>query len=237
MRNIILLLSGLLIVACGGKKQEETTKVISVEDYETSTFSVSAGDGSVEGLLGNVTQDEIERVFSENRSAMMRCYESALEDVEEIEGDLQFDLEVASDGSVQSAFISSSNLGAIAAEECMLSRIKSFHFKRAPGGVAVFYYPMTLEAPYDPPDPDIWNNARVAKVLGEHTAEVEACLSGVTGVHVTAYVGKGGMVLSAGAAGDESAAYECAVCLARAARSWVFQAPPSNDLVKVRLDF
>ena len=232
-----MILSGLLIVACGGKKQEDTTKVISVEDYETSTFSVGAGEGSVEGLLGNVTQDEIERVFSNNQNAMMRCYQEVLEDVEEIEGELQFDLEVASDGSVQSAFISSSDLGAVSAESCMLSRVRGFHFNRVPGGIAVLYYPLTLEAPYDPPDPQIWDNARVSDVLNEHAAEVEECLGGATGVKVTAYVGKGGMVLSAGASGADADTYDHAVCLARAAQSWVFQSPPSNDLVKVSLDF
>ena len=183
MRNIILLLSGLLIAACGGKKQEETTKVVSVEDYETGTFSVAAGEGSVDGLLGNVTQDEIERVFSENRGAMMRCYQDALEDIEEIEGDIRFDIEVASDGSVQSAFISSCDLGARSAETCMLNRVKDFHFNRVPGGVAVIYYPMTLEAPYNPPDPQVWNNGRVTKVLKEHSAEVETCLNGSSGAH------------------------------------------------------
>ncbi len=237
MRNFTKILMGMLLIACGGKKQEETAKVVSVEDYESSTYSVGAGEGSVEGLLGNVTQDEIERVFGENGNAMMRCYASALEDIEEIEGEVRFEIEVVSDGSVRKAFISSSDLGSIDAESCMLNRVKGFHFNRAPGGPAILYYPLILEAPYDPAEPKVWGNGDVRNVLEEHADEVDSCLKGNGGVHVTAYVGQGGMVLSAGASGNDMSAYECARCVATAMRRWVFRAPPANNLVKVQLDF
>ena len=225
-----------LTAACGGKSTQDNTKVVSVKDYETRTFTVEAGEGSIEGLLGNVTQDEIERVFSEHRNAMFRCYQDALEDLEEIEGEVHFDIQVASDGSVDFAFISASDLGSVETESCMLDMVKNFHFKRVPGGIAVIYYPMTLEAPYDPPEPEAWQNARVSNVLDEHREEVDACLQGQKGILVTLYVGKGGMVLSDGASGETREAYDCAVCVARAAKSWTFDAP-SDDLAKVRLSF
>ena len=234
--DIILFLFVAAVSACGGKKQADTAKVVSVKDYETGTFTVAAGDGSVEGLLGNVTQDEIERVFSAHRDAMFRCYQEALEDLEEIEGEVHFELQVASDGTVDSAFISDSDLGSIETESCMLDQVRSFRFKRVPGGVAVLYYPMTLEAPYDPPEPAHWDNGKVRDTVEANRDVIDGCLTGASGIVVTLYVGKGGMVLSSGAAGKTLEAYDDAVCLARAARSWTFSAP-ARDLAKVRLSF
>lgn len=229
-------MSVIFLIACGGKKPQDNTKVVSVADYETSTFSVEAGEGSVQGLLGNVTQDEIERVFSSHRSAMLRCYENAIEDVEEIEGEVKFELQVASDGSVDFAFVSHSDLGSADTESCMLEKVKNFHFKRVPGGVAVIYYPLTLEAPYEPPDPEVWDNNKVSEVISAHRDELESCLNQQTGAHVTLYVGKGGMVLSAGASGETREAFDSAQCVARTARSWTFS-PPKKDLAKVHLAF
>ncbi len=236
MRRLILITIGLYMAACGGKTPKDNAKVVSVDDYESSQFSVGAKDGSVQGLLGTVTGDELERVFSEHRSAMMRCYENALEDLEEIEGEIRFDMEVASDGTVSSAFISASDLGSLETESCMLGRVKNLRFKREPGGVAMINYPLTLDAPYDFPEPSAWSNETVGQVLAEHASEVQSCLAGLTGAHVTVYVGKGGMVLSSGASGETAQAYEAAVCVASSVKSWVFSAPTA-ELAKVRLDF
>jgi hypothetical protein len=236
MRNLIIVSISLYMAACGGKKQQDNTKVVSVSDYETNTFSVEAGDGSVQGLLGTVTDDELERVFAEHRDRMMQCYENALEDLEEIEGDLRFDMEVASDGRVNSAFISASNLGSLDTESCMLDMVKNLRFKRAPGGLAMINYPMTLEAPYDFKEPSAWTNDTQDQVLGDHQSDISSCLQGRSGAHVTLYVGKGGMVLSSGASGDTKEAYEAATCIASSAKEWTFPAP-SGDLAKVRLDF
>ena len=89
MRVLAYLIISLVIAGCGGSESQKNVKVISVEDYETRTFSVEAKDAEVEGLLGTVTQDEIERVFGAHRSAMLRCYEDAIYDLEEIEGELK----------------------------------------------------------------------------------------------------------------------------------------------------
>lgn len=238
MRNVIFILIAAVIVSCGGKQPQESSNVVSVEDYESSTFSVEAKDASVQGLLGNVTQDEIERVFSNHQNAMLGCYQDAIEDLEEIEGELRFEIQVASDGTVDSAFISSSTLGSIDTESCMLDLVEQFHFERAPGGVAVIYYPLTLEAPYDPPEPEIWTNQDVAKVILKNRSDIDACFEqSSSGVHVTLYVGKGGMVLSSGASGETLDAYKSATCLARSAQSWVFSDPGGDELVKVELDF
>ena len=237
MRRLILFsfaLSGCLW-GCGGA-EKKGPKVISQEDYETSTFSVEAGNGQVEGLLGNVTQDELERAFSDNRSAMLRCYENAVEDLEEIEGSLRFQAEVASDGAVQSAFIMESSLGSVDTETCMLGVLKRMTFNRVPGGVAVIYYPLELVAPYDHPPFVEWPDEKLSTVVDEHRAEIDSCLGGQSGVHLTLYIGMGGVVLSAGGAAETLDAYEAAACAAQAVRAWRFE-DPKNRLVKASLDF
>ncbi len=220
--------------ACGGAEKKET-KVISVEDYETGTFSVEAGDGQVEGLLGNVTGDELERVFANNRRSMERCYEEAVMDLEELEGTLRFQAEVASDGTVSSAFIMESDLGSVDAEMCMLQVVKEMTFKRVKGGVAIIYYPLELEAPYAHPPFVTWPDKKIDKVVNQHRAELNRCLKGKSGIHLTLYIGMGGMVLSAGGAAETLDAYEATTCAAGVTRSWRFD-DPGDNLVKAHID-
>lgn len=227
----------LFFSACGGAEPKESANVVSVEDYESRTYTVEAGDAEMEGLLGTVTEDEMQRVFGRNRARLMKCYEDAVYDLEEIEGTVEFELEVPAEGNVESAFISKSDLGSIEAESCMLDIIKTFKFKRAQGGVAVLYYPMELEAPYAHPEFIPWIRRDVATVLKEHRSEVAQCLGGQKGIQITAYIGRGGQALSAGAAAVSIEAYPGAVCVAKALRTWTFEDPNSESLAKLSLDF
>ena len=225
----------LCYVGCGGASQQDTANEVSVEDYESSTFSASAGPGEAEGLLGTVTEDEIQRVFNSNRRTMEQCYMDAIDDLEEIEGELRFEIEVASDGTVNSVFLASSDLGSVETETCMIKTVQQLTFSREPGGVAVIYYPMTLEAPYDhPPFVDLGDN-KINEVVAAHREELDACIGAVGGIHLTLYIGTGGVVLSAGASSDTLDAYEAAVCAAKVTRSWVFPDSGSN-IVKARID-
>ena len=235
MKRHIHLFAAVLILGCGGAKKEEP-EVVSVEDYESSTFTVEAKDPSVQGLLGTVTDDEIQRVFNDSMRSLLKCYEDAVFELEEIEGNLRFGLEVASDGSVNHAFISESNLGSLETEGCMLQRIRRFHFQRQPGGVAILSYPLELIPPYDHPPPKVWSREQLGSVLDEHRGEIANCLRGGSGAVVTLYIGQGGVVLSAGAAAADMGAFDGAVCVARAARGWTFS-DPGDDLIKVGLDF
>jgi hypothetical protein len=236
MRKIIIISLLYLMTGCGGASENNTANVISVDDYQTSTYTIEAKDESVEGLLGNVTQDEMERVFSNSRSALLRCYEDAVYDLEEIEGNLRFEMEVASDGSVMSAYISESTVGSLETESCMLNIVRRFSFNRVPGGVAVISYPMELEAPYDHPPFIEWPDSKLMPVVQSHQSEIDGCPGGGAGSRVTLYIGKGGMVLSAGGAAASADALDGAFCIAERARGWTFE-DPGDRLVKVRLDF
>ena len=233
--NTSILGVAVVTLSCGGASDKKQATVVSVEDYETSTFTVAAGDGEVSGLLGNVTQDEIERTFSDHQNAMMRCYEDAIADLEEIEGEVRFEAEVASDGTVNSAFISASDLGSIETESCMVNHLRSFNFKRVPGGVAVIYYPLVLEAPYDHPAFADWPQSEIDKVVSEHRDALNRCLGGASGVRLTVYIGMGGVVLSAGASAETLDAYETVSCISNEARSWTFP-NPGDRIVKVFVD-
>jgi hypothetical protein len=235
MKRIIFVSITIICIGCGGAS-EKSSNVISVEDYETSTFSVEAQESSVEGLLGNVTDEESQRVFNNHMRKLLKCYEDAVFDLEEIEGEILFELEVASDGSVNHAFVSQSNVGSIETESCMLKYVRGFRFDRAPGGVAILSYPLELVPPYDHPAPIAWPADKLDPVVAEHREEISGCLGGQSGATVTLYIGQGGVVLSAGASADAVDVYEGAACVARAARGWAFD-DPGGKLVKVGLDF
>lgn len=236
MRRIIFIIIIIMSTGCGGAK-EETPKVISVKDYETSTFSVEAKDAAVEGLLGTVTDDEIHRVFDNNMRYLLKCYEDEVFELEEMEGSLTFELEVASEGTVNHAFIRESSLGSLETESCMLRKVEGFTFQRQPGGIAVLSYPLELLPAYDHPAPKPLTRADIGdKIDSEYGEDVSGCLNGGSGVVLTFYIGQGGMVLAAGASAYDVDTYESAMCLAKAARGWRFD-DPGNDLAKATIDF
>jgi hypothetical protein len=118
----------------------------------------------------------------------------------------------------------------------MVRRISRFEFPRPGGGEVEITYPLTLEAPYDPPEPRSIGREVLDQVLEERSADVERCTAGRTGIELTFYVGPGGVVLSAGASTESADIAEAGHCLAEAARSWAFP-DPGEDLAKAAVSF
>ncbi|MDJ0765870.1 MAG: hypothetical protein QNJ97_23000 [Myxococcota bacterium] len=192
--------------------------------------------GEVDGLLATVPQGEVDAVFSKNMDGLHDCYNQVIEDLEEIAGTVAFAIQVGQGNRVVEVYIRDSDLGSLDAEMCMLRCIQGFTFERQGSGIAHVSKRLVFEAPYDHPDPLVWEGPRVQKVVRQHRANVKQCLGQTKGVHVTLYVGKGGMVLSAGAASDDVAQKEAGACLAQAVLNWTFPDPDPN-LAKVHLSF
>ncbi|MDD5307528.1 MAG: AgmX/PglI C-terminal domain-containing protein [Deltaproteobacteria bacterium] len=191
---------------------------------------------SAEGLLGDISAEDVQRVIENNEEALAACYGKALEVEESIEGALRIRMEVSPSGRAESAFIEKSDLGSLEAEECILARVESFSYPRSRGGNARVSYPLVLTSPYTPPRPEVWPSSRLDAVAAGHDAEVRQCLAGATGVEITLWVGPGGRALSAGAAAFGLEAYEGAACVARAAMNWTYPDPGASP-AKATLSF
>lgn len=180
----------------------------------------------VEGLLGSIPQDEVERVLAGKNDAVAVCYQEALDVLEEIEGSLVLELDVGADGGVAAAFLRDGSLGSAEAEECILAVARRLRFPKPRGGAhASISYPLTLEEPYGHPAPVDWSGDEGMAAVRANAADVERCLGGATGVQLTLYVGRGGAVVSAGATADGAETASAAACLAAAARAWTFPDP------------
>ncbi len=221
----------LLFSGCGGSPPPETAPV-------SSTSSEAAGPeiGIVSGINATVLGDVINNTFQDNMSKFYGCYEEALEDLEDIEGTVNFVIQVGDGDRVVQAYIDQSDLGSIEAERCMLRKVGFLTFERQGDGVATITKEIILEAPYDHGRPGSFDEATVDKIVEENISDVERCVGGKSGIHLTAYVGKGGMVLSSGAAVDQYELLDSASCIAKAVRKWQFP-NPGPDLAKVYVTF
>ncbi len=222
---------------CGGNSPRATATTNDVEsEPEDSRAVIDTGSQTqVEGLLGTVPAEEVVRVFDNHMNAILDCYGQALEEVEEIEGDLEIAMRVDPEGNVMDAYVSKGDLGSLDAETCIVKRVGRFVFKREHGAEAEVSYSLALEAPYDPPPPLHWDMAAVKEVISNHSTDLGTCLKGKTGIHLTLWVGTGGVVLSSGVAVSSYESYQAGLCLAKASRRWTFN-DPGKKLAKVRLE-
>jgi hypothetical protein len=214
--------------ACGGPKQEVASGAGAV-NAEPAPAADNGASVQIEGLLGTVPQDDVERAIQRRNDAIAACYQEALDVSEQIEGSLEIALEIAADGSVASAHSRNGTLGSLDAESCILDVARRIAFPAPRGGPrASVVYPLALEKPYDGPAPAELGGAEKDAVVRERAEDVERCLGGATGVQLTVYVGRDGRVISAGASSDALEAAQGASCLAAAARAWSFPAPGPN---------
>ncbi len=228
------MLAGLL-PGCGGGAPKAVDTAVAGEPAEEASL---ADDGAqVQGLLGAIPTHEVERVFERGLPRLGECYGLALDVSDAIAGSVEFAVTVGADGGVSTAFLLSSDLGSVEAEECMVDAVVRFRFPRPRGGDRA---ELTWSMSVDPPSGRVavvpWDESSLAAAVEEHRAEVDECLAGATGVRLTVYVGPGGRVLSAGASSDTSASAEGGRCLARAAAAWTLP-DPGRDTAKAVVSF
>jgi len=223
--------AALCVAACGGA----SSKVVSAAEEPGATGDEEAkaadpGDAvQIEGLLGDIPQDDVERVLARKNDAIAECYQEALDVLEQIEGSVVLELDVGADGSVAQAHLRNGSLGSAAVETCIVGLATRLKFPKPSGGShASISYPLTLEEPYGHPAPSALSGSEAKAVVDANAADVERCLRGATGVQLTVYVGRGGAVVSSGATADAFETSGAATCLAEAARSWTFPDPGGN---------
>ncbi|MBX3271451.1 MAG: AgmX/PglI C-terminal domain-containing protein [Sandaracinaceae bacterium] len=108
----------------------------------TETARVRSGNADVRGSL---SRDVIRRVITRDEPAIRRCYERGLAVRPTLEGRVTVRLVIAPTGTVQSAAIGSSTLGAPDVESCIVSVATRWRFPSPDGGgVVMVDYPFIL---------------------------------------------------------------------------------------------
>jgi hypothetical protein len=233
-------LASAVLAACGGAPSKGASPAVEgvASGREGGPAAGDPGDAvQVEGLLGDIPREDVERVVQRKNDAIAACYQQALDVLEQIEGSVELVLTVAADGSVSEAYLRNGSLGSADAEACIVALAKRLAFPRPRGGSsASITYPLTLEEPYGHPAPADWSGAKAKGVADANAADVQRCLAGATGVQLTVYVKRGGAVASAGATSDAPQTAPAAACLAEAARKWAFP-DPGGETAKAILQF
>jgi hypothetical protein len=236
----VLALAAWCFAACGGASSESASSAVGGNPAapEGGAPSGDSGDAvQIEGLLGNIPQDDVERVLERKNDAIAECYQEALDVLEQIEGSVVLELDVGADGSVAKAYLRDGSLGSAGTEACIIALAKRLRFPKPSGGShASISYPLTLEEPYGHPAPIDWSGAEAKAVVDANATDAERCLAGATGVQLTVYVGRGGAVVSAGATSDAPETATAAACLAEAALKWSFP-DPGGATAKATISF
>src|SRR5712671_3647705 len=125
--TLLLALSG-----CGSKPPPPPSEVkpstASSEDDEPS------GGPSVESEVGAMSEEKVKRAFEHASPRLTACFNKSAERLPYLSGDVRFVIRVKKDGTARWAFVKDSNLGDHAAEECMLSALKSAPWPKPKGG-------------------------------------------------------------------------------------------------------
>ncbi len=160
----------------------------------------------VEGSLGDLDQESVQRAVDEHADALEVCFRSQAEKMRHLGGDARLRVKIGRDGAVKKAWVDEGDLGSWAAEKCFIARVHKMSFGRPRGGDAVVEVPLQFIAwmPADPGDA-----AELEKKLPKAVAK---CAGAPDEVAVTVYVGPGGRVKSTGFTGEVDEAWaDCAV--------------------------
>jgi hypothetical protein len=219
----------LLAAGCpGGGKKTVTSPTSQPVADEPDAGEEDPGDGvAVEGLLGTLSQSQIEPVLDKESARLAACYADNVGGLKYVSGQIQLKFRVAADGSVKRVQLAEGDLGSWAIEKCLLKIARTMTFPKPRGGEAEFSFPIEFPAARSvevlPPEEA---GAELEPVLGQLDDCVESGMQ-PSAVRVTVYVGPGGKVTSAGfaTAAEEPFTDEWADCAQRSAMRWKLTDP------------
>jgi TonB family protein len=167
-------------------------------------------DVEVEGLLGRLDQNDIQPVVEKSWDAVQRCYSSAAGKLRYVGGQVELKFRVNRDGTVKHVHVARGVLGAWPVEKCVLELARAMVFPKPRGGEAVFTFPIEFPARGRA---IAMEDVRVRGEVEPHLEELAECREieedepapRPDRIDLTLYVGRGGVVTSAGFSADGEA--------------------------------
>lgn len=155
--------------------------------------TAAAQDFKVEGGLGTVDVTAVQLALEKNAAAVEGCFKEHAGAMRYVGGAVKLRVRVAKDGAVKST-AADSDLGAWEVEKCLMKLARGLRFGKPRGGEAEVELPFEFpaRAPAQAGDGD---------ELGGKLSALLRCgriVQGVGEVLVTAYVGPGGKITTAG---------------------------------------
>jgi hypothetical protein len=97
-------------------------------------------------LPSGLTQEAIFQVINENSRSMKLCLEDAFKKGERVQGRMELEVDIAADGSVLAARVTSPQFRGSALASCTIRRVKGWRFPRFKGEPVTVTFPYVLSA-------------------------------------------------------------------------------------------
>ena len=122
--------------------QRQTTRVESKIEADSKKLAKASTSKSQQGTGAKRSEDEIERVFQQNKGGIFNIYNRALRKNPSLAGQVVVELTIAPGGQVTAVKILSSELGDKALERKLMLKIKKFKFSNSSVAEITVTYPI-----------------------------------------------------------------------------------------------
>lgn len=179
----------------------------------------------VQGLTGTLDPSQVRDALDNSLPRATRCYSSESRRKPYLGGEMQMKFRVNRDGSVKTVILTSSSVGSLAMERCVLKALGATRFPRPMGGgEAEFNYPLTFPARMGSQS---WEAERIAETM-EKVKKSLAKEALPAGLVVTLYISPRGALVSAGMYASENVDEALADKVLEALQVAKFKAPQSH---------
>ncbi len=232
----LLCASALALAACASAPPLAPPVLV---DRSIPGYAVVDGSGAgmaVEGLRGTLSPRDAREAIEPEMESIAACFAERSESLEEIGGSLEMRIRVRGDGTVLFAGPEDSTVGDREVERCVGRAIEAARFPRPNGGgEAEVRWSLSVDPPPSVRAPATWDPRRVAPVVRRRARAARARCAVEAPVQVTAYVTRGGRVISAGAASTVDTPPDRLDCVAAQVRAWRMPAAPRVTKVTFEL--
>jgi hypothetical protein len=212
--------------SCGGGGEEAHEEPVVQQQASTGHERPQEEAVQIEGLMGTLTQDQIQRGIEPRMGRFEGCFSRRMGSVELLRGRIELAFRVNTDGSVKWVYPRRSSIGDRETERCVTDIAGSIHFSRPRGGEAEFTYPLEWPGDEELRPPLNWDATRIEEMLSENgPALVQQCGRGA--YQVTAYIARGGNLISVGAAAQAETTAPNLDCVCDGVRTWTMPDPGS----------
>ena len=157
----------------------------------------------VAGTLGSLDQHSIQEGINAALPAASNCFNQQFQSAPYLKGKVSLKFRITTSGSVKWVFLQRSDLGSLAAEQCILQTMKRARFSRPQGGEAEFTIPLNFGGgdPVRLLDQRSLIARRLQKNCNRLLKNGRQALAPPSGMMVSLYV-EAGKVVSAGLSAD-----------------------------------
>jgi hypothetical protein len=213
-----------MAIACGPQK-EAAAPMSSIESDD--------GDDPDDGLdmmqeCGGMNENKIRRAVKRVQGELGECLMAGYDEVEFLGGDVQFLIEINSQGRAQAVYVEQSDIGSYSVEQCMANALSDRRWPKPVGAlIGVAHTGMGFSPPEGMREPLNWTASDIQSHLDKEKSHFSECGTEGGPFKFTAYIDSSGTVMSAGVSHTDAGGSDVSRCLLEKVQSSRFPSPGS----------